>query len=309
MKFFVLNLSIITTSILFGCGDSEEGSNSINQKEELPLNYSGLNIENDVENPWLPTSESIDGLGLEVLSNKSTSLIARFDVGNKEKLLSFNWKLASEIDRDLYKGYQFYIDDHLAVGMNSDEWTKEEFELTAGSHTLEWRFHGEYSAYLDKVDITPLPDLDNTFAYFTINEVKNTVYTPFFQSQGYETVLGDSYISFSADEKFYLNFILPYDVSLSNLAIDPSGASPIWLSTPDCDGWDENSNLITSGSLNIYELKMDMTIDYDYKLDSFAANYNIICDGVVYKGAVRYNTDVPLEYKDDNENGINDFEE
>ena len=75
--------------------------------------------------------------------------------------LTFWWSVSSELDYDYL---EFYIDGILQKGRICGEvnWTQQTFDITAGSHTLRWRYvkdafvsSGQDRGWVDQVSFVP----------------------------------------------------------------------------------------------------------------------------------------------------------
>jgi hypothetical protein len=128
------------------------------------LDGPGLSWSTGGAAPWFgQTANSHDGVDAgqsgRISDNQDTWLQTTVTAG--PGTLTFWWKVSSEL---AYDYLEFYLDDVLQNGRISGEvdWTQQTYNLTAGSHTLRWRYSkdqavsaGQDRAWVDQVAFVP----------------------------------------------------------------------------------------------------------------------------------------------------------
>jgi hypothetical protein len=83
-------------------------------------------------------------------------------------LLRFHWKITSDSGNWNWNYLEFDIDDYYynSIGGNVD-WDLETYSIGTGTHTLRWTYYSSYynspgydCGWLDKVEFTPLPEIE-----------------------------------------------------------------------------------------------------------------------------------------------------
>jgi len=128
-----------------------------------------FNWEMEGNLPWFITSENpYQGVNClqsgNINDSQTSSLVLGLDV-LADGVVSFVRKVDCELDYD----YLYFIVDGEFMGewTGSSGWVEEEFLLTAGSHTLEWRYEKDFivssgsdAAWVDDIVLPPFCNLD-----------------------------------------------------------------------------------------------------------------------------------------------------
>ena len=128
-----------------------------------------FNWEMEGNQPWFITSENpYQGVNClqsgDINDSQTSTLVLDLDV-LADGMVSFVRKVDCELDYD----YLYFIVDGEFLGewSGSSGWVEEEFLLTAGSHTLEWRYEKDFivssgsdAAWVDDIVLPPFCNLD-----------------------------------------------------------------------------------------------------------------------------------------------------